>query len=283
MRRVLRRSARGAEAFGFHQCRIVPELDERGRGRLHQWRRAADEDVRPLARRPGDLRQHHAIDPAPKSGPPPRRLARERERDLERLVVLGQSGELITIDHVVPSPRRVQQPCWHLVPGADVGGLERAARWRSIAIRGTIPEPPATRSSGPPSATSQTKYPPIGPRSSSRSPTRSTSVRYGETSPSSSRSTVSAIRASSRRRRNGVAPLRLVSILRRQPHVHVLARAVAGPPRDVEDERARPRRFLHDVDDGSEPPRDRRRARRHGNWRAAHGSPPYRCSRHGSP
>jgi hypothetical protein len=125
MRRVLRRSARGAEAFGFHQCRIVPELDERGRGRLHQWRRAADEDVRPFARRPGDLRQHHAVDPAPKSGPPPRGLARERERDLECLVALGQSGELTTVDHVVPSPRRVQEPCWHVVPRADVCGLER--------------------------------------------------------------------------------------------------------------------------------------------------------------
>jgi hypothetical protein len=32
-------------------------------------------------RAPGDLRQHHAIDSAPKSGPLPRRLARERERD----------------------------------------------------------------------------------------------------------------------------------------------------------------------------------------------------------
>ena len=55
LRRLIRRATRGAKALGFHQCRIVPEIDERGRDRLHQWRRTADEDVRPsrsAARRP---------------------------------------------------------------------------------------------------------------------------------------------------------------------------------------------------------------------------------------
>jgi hypothetical protein len=32
-----------------------------------------------------------------------------------------------------------------------------AARWRSMAISGTTPEPPATSSSGPPAATDQAK------------------------------------------------------------------------------------------------------------------------------
>src|SRR4029077_15920600 len=38
-------------------------------------------------------------------------------------------------------------------------------------------------------------------------------------------------------RSDGVAALRLVAVLRRQPHVHVLTRAATGPPRDVDDER----------------------------------------------
>src|SRR5260370_15847770 len=97
MRRVLCRSTRGSKAFGFHQCRLLAELDERGRGRFDQWLGATDENVRPFARRPGDRRQHHAVDPAAKSGPPLRGFARERECNLECLVVLRQSGELTTV------------------------------------------------------------------------------------------------------------------------------------------------------------------------------------------
>ena len=48
--------------------------------------------------------------------------------------------------------------------------LPRAARWRSIDISGTSPEPPPTSSSGPPSSTRQEKCAPIGPRSSISSP-----------------------------------------------------------------------------------------------------------------
>jgi hypothetical protein len=75
--------------------------------------------------------------------------------------------------------------------------LAAAARARIIAMSGTTPEPPPTRSTGPSCDGSQTKYPPMGPRSSIVSPGRSSSVRYGETSPSSSRSTVSSIRVPS--------------------------------------------------------------------------------------
>jgi hypothetical protein len=71
------------------------------------------------------------------------------------------------------------------------------ARWRAIAMSGTTPDPPATSRSGPPIAASQTKYPPIGPFNSSGSPTATTWVRYGETSPSSRRSTVISTRGSS--------------------------------------------------------------------------------------
>ena len=52
-----------------------------------------------------------------------------------------------------------------------------------MAISGTTPEPPAIRKSGPPRAAVQTKWPPIGPRSSNRSPARTSPTRYGETSP----------------------------------------------------------------------------------------------------
>jgi hypothetical protein len=70
-----------------------------------------------------------------------------------------------------------------------------AARWRRIDISGTTPEPPPSRSSGPPSSTSHTKCPPIGPRNSMASPTSAISWKKGETSPSSSRSMASSIAA----------------------------------------------------------------------------------------
>ena len=61
-------------------------------------------------------------------------------------------------------------------------------------------------------------------------------------------------------RRDGIASLCLIAILRRQPHVHVLARAVARPSRDVQDQRSRSWSLHPDVDDGSEPPREIGRA-----------------------
>ena len=75
--------------------------------------------------------------------------------------------------------------------------LRRAARWRSIDISGTSPEPPPISSSGPPSGTDQVKCPPIGPRTSNWSPGRTSSTRYGETSPSSISSTVISSASSS--------------------------------------------------------------------------------------
>ena len=70
--------------------------------------------------------------------------------------------------------------------------LCRAARWRSIAISGTSPEPPPISSSGPPSSTDHVNGLPTGPRSSNSSPGRTTPARYGETSPSEIRSIVSS-------------------------------------------------------------------------------------------
>ena len=69
----------------------------------------------PLARRPGDLRQHQAIDAAAKSAPSLGLLARQCERHIKRLVVVSESRELLAIDHIVPATRRIQQPCRRLV------------------------------------------------------------------------------------------------------------------------------------------------------------------------
>ncbi len=59
-------------------------------------------------------------------------------------------------------------------------------------ISGTTPLPPATSRRGAVDPGGQTNQPPIGPRSSSGSPGSSASVRYGETSPSAIRCTVSS-------------------------------------------------------------------------------------------
>jgi hypothetical protein len=62
-----------------------------------------------------------------------------------------------------------------------------------MAISGTTPVPPPTSRAG--SVPRQTNQPPIGPRTSSSSPGRTSSWRKVETSPFSSRSTVSSISA----------------------------------------------------------------------------------------
>ena len=108
---------------------------------------------------------------------------------------------------------------------SDGPATRRAARRasRSIAIRGTTPEPPPIeeRRRRSPSHTNQ---PPIGPRTSSVSPTSSSSCRNVETSPSGSRSTVSSIDgAVVRRRRDRVRALRAVAVGRGEPDDEVLA------------------------------------------------------------
>src|SRR5437762_4542728 len=83
-----------AEAFRLHERRVVPQLDERRRDALHQRRRSTHEDVWPLSRRPGKLRQHHAVDAAAKAGPSRWRLTRDRIRHLERRIVRDEHREL---------------------------------------------------------------------------------------------------------------------------------------------------------------------------------------------
>ncbi len=69
-----------------------------------------------------------------------------------------------------------------------------SAACRSIATNGTAPLPPPTPAAGV--VPSQTNQPPIGPRTASSSPGSTTSARYPETSPSSSRSIHSSISGS---------------------------------------------------------------------------------------
>jgi len=80
-----------------------------------------------------------------------------------------------------------------------VGTVEaRAARWRTMAMSGTSPEPPAMSSSGSgPESADHVKCPPTGPRTSNTSPGSTTSTKYGDTSPSSTSSIVSSTRSSS--------------------------------------------------------------------------------------
>jgi hypothetical protein len=65
-------------------------------------------------------------------------------------------------------------------------------------------------------------------------------------------------------RGDGVTALRLVPVLGGQPHVHVLASAMARPVWNIEDDRPRRRRFHDDVDDGGKLPDDGRCAGRRG-------------------
>ena len=95
-------------------------------------------------------------------------------------------------------------------------------------MSGTTPEPPPTSSAGV--SPSHTNHPPIGPRTSSSSPTSTTSCRNVETSPSSSRSTVSSISFGAvGRRRDRVRARRGVAVGRGQAHDVVLAGADGAP------------------------------------------------------
>jgi hypothetical protein len=71
-----------------------------------------------------------------------------------------------------------------------------------------------------------------------------------------------------RRRSDGVAALRLITILGGEPDIDVLAGEVTRPPGAAEDQAPHPRRFIEDLDYLGELPVQ---------------SPEYRCSRHGSP
>ena len=68
---------------------------------LDEPRRTADEDVRPLARRPRDLAEQLAVD-APRVAVPARWLrTRQRVDDAHAFVLRGETVELLAVDDVL--------------------------------------------------------------------------------------------------------------------------------------------------------------------------------------
>jgi len=95
----------------------------------------------------------------------------ETDRTLDGNAVAGMLAEVFAVGATTATVRCAES---RSRAGAS---LPAARRWRSIDISGTSPEPPATSRSGPPSRASQVNQPPMGPRSSSSSPSRTTSAR----------------------------------------------------------------------------------------------------------
>src|SRR5207248_6799148 len=102
-----RSSATGrSEPLGPNPTRLVPEPQQPVRRRVHEPRRAADEDTRPLARRPCDLAQEFVVDSPRVAGPAIRLRPRQRLEDLD---VRPDSLQLLAVDHVLERPRGIQQ------------------------------------------------------------------------------------------------------------------------------------------------------------------------------
>ena len=91
-------------------------------------------------------------------------------------------------------------------------------------------------------------------------PTATSSTRYGDTSPSGSRSTVISTRSPAGADAIEYERLRGVAVVGGEPDVDVLAGQVARPVRHVEDERARGRRLGPDGGHGRRAPAARRRS-----------------------
>ena len=181
-------ASRRSEALGLDPARLVPELDQRLRDRLDERRRAADVDLRPLVRRRrrprrASPRRRGARSPSSRAAASGSGCGRRSSRRLQAL-------ELVAVDDVVPAARGEEEP--HLRVAARPrrgGGSSPSAARCPIRRRRAAPGRPAA-----------------APRRSSRRSVRaarsgrracSSSVRYGETSPSSSRSTVSSTRVPS--------------------------------------------------------------------------------------
>ena len=138
-----------------------PRVDERIGGRFDEPRRAADVHQRTLGRRPRELAQKFHVDAPAIARPFLRPFARERQGDVR--AICRETCQFVAIDDVADGARRVEE--------SRADGACVAARCRRIERNGTTPDPPAINRIGPPSAGVHTKYPPMGPRSSSSSPT----------------------------------------------------------------------------------------------------------------
>ena len=256
----------------------MTELDQTGGHGFDQRSWAANVDTRPLARRPRDRLEHCAVNPAFESGPSLGLFAGERVIDFEACVLRCEAGELVPVDHVVPFARRVQQPHRKLEPDNCVCRSECAVAMAQHRHQGydaraaTDEEERSTRRNIPNEVAADRAA-------------KLELVSRDELVEQIGRDfTVVETLDCERevrlfgRRGYGVAPLRLLSVFRREPHVNVLPGAMARPPGHVEDEGAGLRRFFRYIDHGSGTP-DNLWSR--GN--TGHSSPAYRCSRQGSP
>ena len=175
-------TSRRSEPFGLHSARVVAELDESRRRRLDE--RASGRTRTPARRRPPATRPRASssrVDPPRVAVPAVRLRARQRVDDLEP--VTARALELVPVDHVLPRARRVQQPHRRVAP--DRGPVAQHRHQRDDA-RAAGDEQERAAVGRRPRRTSRRS----GRASRTGRRARASSARYGDTSPSSSRSTV---------------------------------------------------------------------------------------------
>src|SRR5437879_4378916 len=144
----------------------MPQVDEDAGGLLDEPGRPADEAVRAEVGRPPVRVEVDDRQPAGLSRLSVGRLAGVEVSDVQAGVGAAQFLGVVAVGrrpYGVDEPDRRTGPAW---------------RWeRTIAMSGTMPEPPATSSTGAGSTGRQTNQPPTGPRISTGSPGERTSVR----------------------------------------------------------------------------------------------------------
>src|ERR671918_1546112 len=235
----------GAESLGPDAGRFVAEGDEGARGGLHEGRRATYVDERALARRPVDLVEEFLVDPAAVSAPSLRLLACEREADVDR-AACRDCHQLVTVDHLRERAGRVQEPDRHRAlhhpvvtqdrpERHDAGAAGEELKW---SAEGGLPDEVATDGAAQLQAVPDTKL-------------------IHEV-----RRDLAVVEPFDRdhdagilgRRGNRVAALSLIAVLRREPHVDVLARTMPGPARQLARDAFRSGGLFDELDYGPQLP-----------------------------
>ncbi len=237
----------------------MAERDELVRGRLDERGRAADVHERLLDRRPRHVLEQPPVDPASVAVPALGLFASQGESDVDH-VLRVEPRQLLAVDEIVRRPRRVEQPHGDGAADGTVVTEHRAQRHDARASAdeeqraavGVLPHEVAPDRAakldlvaGPQLVDEIGRHLPV-------------------VEPFHGQHELLVLG----RRRDGVAPLRLVAVFGRQPDVDVLAGTVARPRRRLEHDASNSRGL---VDEGA-----------HRRELPAQ-SPRYRCSRHGSP
>src|SRR5919106_3092281 len=241
----MRLASGGAESFGPNTGGFVAEGDEGARGRLHEGRRATYVDERALARRPVDLVEEVLVDPAAVSAPSLRLLAREREADVDH-VVCRDCRQLVAVDDLWERARRVQQPHRKRAFDRPAVTQDRAERHDSGAA-GEEQKRSAERGLPDEVATDGAAQLQLVPDTKLIDQVRRD---LAVVEPFDRDHDIGVLW----RRGDRVAPLRLVAVLRRQPHVDVLARTMPGPVRQLERDALRSGGLLDELDHGAQLP-----------------------------